>query len=67
MKPALLLAALLAFGAPARAQISDNAVRIGVLNDQSSLYADIGGAGSVAAARLAAEDFGGRVLGKPIE
>lgn len=67
MKPVLLLAVLLAFATPARAQVSDDAVRIGVLNDQSGRYADIGGAGSVAAARLAAEDFGGRVLGKPIE
>jgi len=52
---------------PALAQISDNVVKIGVLNDQSGLYADLGGAGSVTAARMAAEDAGGAVLGKPIE
>lgn len=51
----------------ARAQISDNVVKIGVLNDQSGLYADLGGPGSVTAARMAVEDAGGAVLGKPIE
>jgi branched-chain amino acid transport system substrate-binding protein len=51
----------------AQAQISDDVVRIGVLNDQSSLFADLGGPGSVTAARMAAEDAGGKVLGKPIE
>jgi branched-chain amino acid transport system substrate-binding protein len=51
----------------ARAQISDDVVKIGVLNDQSGLYADLGGPGSVTAARMAAEDAGGTVLGKPIE
>jgi len=51
----------------ARAQVSDDVVRIGVLNDQSGLYADLGGPGSVTAARMAAEDAGGSVLGKPIE
>ena len=49
------------------AQISDDVVKIGVLNDQSGLYADLGGPGSVAAAQMAAEDFGGTVLGKRIE
>jgi branched-chain amino acid transport system substrate-binding protein len=58
-------AALLA--GPASAQISDDVVKLGVLNDQSSLYADITGQGSVIAARLAVEDFGGKVLDKPVE
>jgi ABC-type branched-subunit amino acid transport system substrate-binding protein len=49
------------------AQISDDLVRIGVLNDQSGLYADFGGPGSVIAARMAVEDFGGKVLDKPID
>jgi branched-chain amino acid transport system substrate-binding protein len=49
------------------AQVSDDLVRIGVLNDQSGLYADLGGPGSVVAARMAVEDFGGSVLGKAIE
>lgn len=42
-------------------------VRIGVLNDQSGLYSDLSGPGSVIAARMAAEDAGGTVLGRPIE
>ncbi len=42
-------------------------VRIGVLNDQSGIYADLSGQGSVAAARMAVEDFGGAVLGRPVE
>ena len=55
-------------GAPAaRAQVSDDVVRIGVLNDQSGLYADLGGPGSVTAARMAVEDAGGTVQGRPIE
>lgn len=46
---------------------SAGAVRIGVMSDSSSLYAAIGGPGSHLAAKLAVEDFGGSVLGKPIE
>jgi branched-chain amino acid transport system substrate-binding protein len=66
----VLVSALAAvcLGAPAaQAQISDDVVRIGVLNDQSSLYADAGGPGTVTAARMAVEDAGGTVLGKPVE
>jgi branched-chain amino acid transport system substrate-binding protein len=51
----------------ARAQISDDVVRIGVLNDQSGLYADLGGPGSVIAAKMAVEDAGNSVLGKPVD
>ena len=51
----------------ATAQTSGNVVKIGVLNDQSGLYADLGGQGSVTAAKMAAEDFGGKVNGVPIE
>jgi branched-chain amino acid transport system substrate-binding protein len=51
----------------ARCQISDDVVRIGVLNDQSGLYADLGGPGSVVAAHMAVEDTGGTVLGKSVE
>jgi branched-chain amino acid transport system substrate-binding protein len=51
----------------ADAQISDNLVRIGVLGDLSGVYADFGGPGNVVAARMAVEDFGGKVLGKPID
>jgi branched-chain amino acid transport system substrate-binding protein len=62
-----LLAGLLLAVAPAAAQVSDEVVRIGVLTDQSSAYSDITGAGSIAAAQLAVEDFGGAVLGKKIQ
>jgi branched-chain amino acid transport system substrate-binding protein len=47
--------------------ISDDVVRIGVLTDMSGTFADIGGLGSVEAARMAVSDFGGKVLGKPID
>src|SRR5436190_20602041 len=50
----------------ARAQISDDTVKIGVMNDMSGLYADISGQGSVEAARMAIADFGGTVNGKKI-
>ncbi len=61
-------AALAASALPAVADdVSDGVVRIGVLNDQSGLYADNTGPGSVIAARMAVEDFGGKVLGKPVE
>lgn len=63
----LLLAATAVLAGPANAQISDDVVKIGVLGDMSSLYADIAGPGSVVAAKLAVEDFGGTVLGKRIE
>lgn len=60
--------ALMAAGQhPASAQVSDNVVRIGILNDMSGPYVDLAGPGSVLAARMAAEDFGGKVLGAPIE
>ena len=65
VRVALCLAALII--PAAQAQISDNAVRIGVMTDESGPYADSAGAGSVLAARMAAEDFGGAVRGKPIE
>jgi branched-chain amino acid transport system substrate-binding protein len=63
---AVAVAALCAT-ANAQAQISDNAVRIGVLNDMSGPYKDLAGPGSVLAAQMAAEDFGGKVLGASIE
>jgi branched-chain amino acid transport system substrate-binding protein len=45
----------------------DGPVKIGVLADMSGVYADIGGQGSVEAVKMAIADFGGSVLGKPIE
>ncbi|PZA12553.1 ABC transporter permease [Rhodopseudomonas palustris] len=50
--------ASVAFAAPALAQTKDKNVKIGVLNDMSSLYADIGGPNSVVAAKMAVEDSG---------
>ncbi len=49
---------------PARAA---GAFTIGIMNDQSGPYADLAGPGSVEMARMAIEDFGGSVLGKPID
>ncbi len=51
----------------AQAQYSDNKIRIGVLTDLSGTYSDLAGRGSVEAARMAVEDFGGKVNGVPIE
>jgi len=59
-------AATLAAGA-ANAQITDNVVKIGVLSDMSSLYADIGGPGSLLAARMAVEDSGVEKNGLKVE
>jgi branched-chain amino acid transport system substrate-binding protein len=57
-----------ASAAPALAQeVSDNVVKIGILNDQSGVYADFGGKSSYEAALMAVEDFGGTVLGQPVE
>ena len=75
MRPALsrrtLLTASLAVPAFARAQIAHvhpgKPVRIGVLTDETGPYADSGGAGSVFAAQAAVHDFGGTVLGMPVE
>jgi branched-chain amino acid transport system substrate-binding protein len=49
------------------AQVSDNAVKIGVLTDLSGPASTPTGPGSVAAAQMAIDDFGGSVLGKPIQ
>src|SRR5687767_7616719 len=62
-----VLATLLAGVAVANAQVSDGVIKIGVLNDQSSLYADLTGQGSVVAARMAVEDFGADKKGMKVE
>jgi len=73
MKSRMLVALLAAVTAVAQAQtqpagkFSDNVIKIGLLLDMASLYADITGEGSVTAARMAIEDFGGKVHGVPIE
>lgn len=65
---AAFTAALLAASAlPAAAEISDGVVKIGILNDQSGVYADFGGRWSYEAALMAVEDFGGEVAGARIE
>ena len=62
----LAAATAVALGAVGAAAQSGGPVKIGVLNDMSSLYADIGGKGSVEAAKMAAEDAG-NVLGQPVQ
>jgi branched-chain amino acid transport system substrate-binding protein len=63
---AIAVAGSLAGGA-AQAQISDNVIKIGVLTDMSSLYTDLAGAGSVAAAKMAVEDSGIEKRGYKVE
>ncbi len=61
---AIAAALLASTGLPAFAQTP---VKIGILNDQSGVYADFGGKWSLDAAKMAVEDFGGKVLDRPIE
>ena len=51
----------------AEAAMSDNVIKIGVLNDRSGPYADLSGTGSAVAAQMAAEEFGNSIAGTPIE
>jgi branched-chain amino acid transport system substrate-binding protein len=62
---ALVGSILLLAGAPALAE--EATLTIGIMNDQSGPYADLAGPGSVEAARMAIEDFGGVALGKKIQ
>jgi branched-chain amino acid transport system substrate-binding protein len=62
----LAIAAMLTVSSVAHAQISDDAVKIGVLTDHSGGFAYLVGKHSVEAAQMAVDDFGGKVLGKPI-
>src|SRR5258708_8467948 len=62
-----LVARLAVAAAPVHAQVSDGVIKIGVLNDQSSLYADLAGQGSVVAAPMAVEDFGAEKKGMKVE
>jgi branched-chain amino acid transport system substrate-binding protein len=62
-----VLAAWLALGPTAATAQSQPPLKIGGILDMSSLYADITGAGSAEAAKMAVEDFGGEVLGRKIE
>lgn len=63
----LVLGVLALTSCPAVAQISDNVVKIGVLTDLSGPASTPTGQGSVTAAEMAVSDFGGSVLGKPIQ
>ena len=66
-----LLAASMALGLlSAQAQqgkLSGDGVKIGVLTDFSGVYSDYGGQGALVAAKMAVQDFGGKMFGKPIE
>ena len=62
---AFVVAALISTAA--QAQYTNGLVKIGVLTDMSSVYSDIGGPGSVAAAKLAVEDFDPVAHGMKVE
>jgi hypothetical protein len=64
---ALTIGAAVTAGAVSAQGLSGDMVKIGVLNDRSGLYTDLGGEGSAVAARMAAEEFGNKILGKPIQ
>src|ERR1700736_2334276 len=67
MKSGLLSAAIAACGLLLAVPASAQGVKIGILNDQSGVYADYGGKYSFEAAKMAIEDFGGRGLGQKME
>lgn len=64
---ALAAATLLAAATPAQAQFSGDVIKIGIITDMSSVYADIDGQGGVEAMKLAIADMGGSIAGKKIE
>jgi len=63
----VLVAATGAWAQAKSGNISGGVVKIGVLDDMSGLYSDIGGQGDVVAAQMAVDEFGGKVLGAPIQ
>ena len=67
MTSKFLAAAVAAFSMTTALPASAQGVKIGILNDQSGVYADYGGKSSIEAAKIAVEDFGGEVLGGKIE
>jgi branched-chain amino acid transport system substrate-binding protein len=67
IRHAACLAALLTSSAAGAQQLTDGVIRIGVMNDMSSLYADISGPGAIVAARMAVEDFGATEKGLKVE
>src|SRR5271156_135028 len=69
---ATLIAAAIAAGAaaqtaPGPAKVSDGVVKLGLILDMTGAYSELTGKGSATAAQMAVEDFGGKVLGAPIE
>ncbi|MGH7708934.1 MAG: ABC transporter substrate-binding protein, partial [Vulcanimicrobiaceae bacterium] len=65
---AVIAAILLSIGSPLRTRAADNGpIKIAVITDMSGVYAALAGPGAVEATKMAAEDFGGKVLGRTIE
>ncbi|MFG1362852.1 ABC transporter substrate-binding protein [Xanthobacter versatilis] len=62
----LIGAALLAAASTALAEVPARGIKVGVLTDLSGVYTDLVGQGSIEAAKMAVEDFGGSIDGKPI-
>jgi branched-chain amino acid transport system substrate-binding protein len=67
LKVACALAVLAGFSAPTRADNLPKVIQIGVLNDMSSTQAAADGMGAAVAAKIAVEEFGGKVHGVPVE
>ncbi|MBN9043023.1 MAG: ABC transporter permease [Rhizobiales bacterium 62-47] len=67
MFAATTFAVALTLGGAALAQSADAPLKIGIMSDFSSVYSDIGGAGNVEGTKMAIEEFGGTMFGKPIE
>lgn len=63
----VLLTVIPAVMGPPQAWAGADSVKIGILTDESGIYASVSGKGTETAVRLAVEEFGGKVLGKPIE
>lgn len=61
------LALIMAVSGASAAGLSDGILKVGVMTDMSGAYSDLCGQGSVVAAQMAVDDFGGKVLGKKIE
>ncbi|MCO5110794.1 MAG: ABC transporter substrate-binding protein [Burkholderiaceae bacterium] len=62
-----MLAVMLGAAGLAAPTLAQDKVKIGFITDMSSLYADLEGKGGATAIQMAIDDFGGKVLGKPIE
>jgi branched-chain amino acid transport system substrate-binding protein len=67
LRAASVAVAVVVLLAPATGRAQDRVVKIGVLDDMSGPYSDNTGPGDLLAVRMAVADFGGSVLGKPIE